>query len=48
MTNSPREQKKNKDNVCSILVNRKKTYNPSASDWMIFGHVFYFWNLFEV
>ncbi len=24
MTNSPREQKKNKVNVCSILVNRKK------------------------
>ncbi len=27
MTNSPREQKKNKVNVCSILVNRKKNFN---------------------
>jgi hypothetical protein len=37
MTNSPREQKKNKINVCSILVNRKKIYNLTLSDWMVFG-----------
>jgi hypothetical protein len=37
VTNSPREQKKNNINVCSILVNRKKNYNLSLSDWMVFG-----------
>jgi len=32
MTNSLRKQKKNKVNVCSILVNRKKNYNLGSSD----------------
>jgi hypothetical protein len=48
MTNSPKKQKKNKVNVCSILVNGKKFLNPGSSDWMIFGYVFYFWEEFEV
>jgi hypothetical protein len=39
MTNSPREQNKNKVNVCSILVNRKKNYSPSLIDRMIFGYI---------
>jgi hypothetical protein len=30
--NRPRKQKKNKINVCSILVNRKKNYNPNSND----------------
>jgi hypothetical protein len=32
MTNSPREQKTNKINVCSVLVNRKKNYYMGSSD----------------
>jgi len=46
VTNSPREEKKNKVNVCSILVNRKKNYNPGSSDGIIFEYVFYFWEIF--
>jgi hypothetical protein len=42
LTNSPREQKKNKVNVCSILINKKKNYNLGSSDSMVFGYVFYF------
>ncbi len=42
VTNSPREQKKNKVNVCSILVNRKKKYILGSSDSMIFGYFFIF------
>ncbi len=48
MTNNPKEQKKNKVDVCSILVNKNKNYNLGSSDWMIFGYVFYFWEIFEV
>ncbi len=46
VTNSPREEKKNKVNVCSILVNRKKNYNPGSSDGIIFEYFFYFWEIF--
>ncbi len=38
MTNNPKEQKKNKVNVCLILVNTKTKFNSSSSDWMIFGY----------
>jgi hypothetical protein len=42
LTKNPREQKKNKVNVCSILINKKKNYNLGSSDSIIFGYVFYF------
>jgi len=42
LTNNPREQKKNKVNVCSILINKKKNYNLGSSDSMIFGYFFIF------
>jgi len=46
MTNSPRQQNKNKVNVCSILVNRKKNYSLSLIDWMIFGYIHFIIILF--
>jgi hypothetical protein len=48
MTNSPKKQKKNKVNVCSILVNSKKNLIYVSSDWMIFVYVFDFWGKNEV
>jgi hypothetical protein len=48
MTFNPRKQKKNKVNVCSILVNRKKKYNMGSNDLNDFWVCFYFWENFEV
>jgi hypothetical protein len=49
VTNSPREQKKKKKvYVCSVLVNKKKNYKLGSIGWMIFEHVVYFWEFFEV
>jgi hypothetical protein len=46
VTNSPIEEKNNKVNVCSILVNRMKNYNLGSNDGIIFEYVFYFWENF--
>jgi hypothetical protein len=46
--NSLRKQKKNKINVRSILLNRKKiNYNPSSNDLNDFGVCFLILNLFR-
>jgi hypothetical protein len=62
LTNSPRKQKKNKVNVCSILMGSSVIWyyepiihnitlniihNMSSSDWIIFGYVFFIFELFK-